>query len=153
MWMNSASSPYRALSSSATSTTGPHTRLWHRRGVANTSTTGFLPTTSAKSCSCMVEGGTRVSIDSRSPPASASVGVWINGALSRGPGTGSSRRTVTWGSAEVAATSRPFIRAMPMRSYLPGSSKGMSATYTDLAASGSAADDWLRNWGLTSSDS
>ena len=37
------------LTCSTTSTTGPQTRLWHSAGVAKVSTTGFLPTTSAKS--------------------------------------------------------------------------------------------------------
>ena len=64
----------------------------------------------------MLDGGTRVSIDSMSPPASASVGVWTTGALSPTPGTGSSSATAICGRAEVAATRRPLIRAMPSTS-------------------------------------
>ena len=44
------------------SVTGPQTRLWQRAGVAKSRTTGFLPTTFAKSSECMSSGGTRVSI-------------------------------------------------------------------------------------------
>ena len=51
-----------------------------QRGVAKTRTTGFLPTTSAKSSLCIVSGGTRVSILLTSP-TSSTVGVWINGRL------------------------------------------------------------------------
>jgi hypothetical protein len=40
-------SPYLAFICSSMSVTGPHTRDWHSCGVANSSATGFLPTTSA----------------------------------------------------------------------------------------------------------
>src|SRR5882724_9772651 len=73
--------PYFALTCSATSTTGPQTRLWQSCGVANTSTIGFLPSTSAKLTSCMSLGGTRVSILERLPATSVLVGVVIRGGL------------------------------------------------------------------------
>jgi hypothetical protein len=112
------------------STTGPQTRLWHSAGVAKMSTAGFFPTTSAKSVWCIEEGGMRVSIDARSPPTSASVGVWIRGARSPRAGIGSSEAltTVSPGTAESAATSRPSSRAIPSTSYVPGFSNEMSAT-------------------------
>jgi hypothetical protein len=80
--MNSTSSPYSSLIWSAMSVTGPQTRVWHSLGVAKRSATGLLPTTSAKSFSCMSSGGTRVSIASTSPPAEASVSVDTTGAFS-----------------------------------------------------------------------
>ncbi len=57
------------------------------------------------------------------------------------------------GRADAAATSRPSSRAIPSTSYLPGRFSGSSVTYSVFAASVSAADDWLRNWVSTSSDS
>jgi hypothetical protein len=117
MWMNSTSS-LPALTSSAMSTTGPQTRLWQSAGVANSRTTGFLPTTSAKSLLCIEDGGIRVSIEARSPPTSASVGVWMRGAGSPRPGIGSSAAftTASPGAAEVAATSRLSRRTIPKTS-------------------------------------
>ena len=58
--MKVISSPYLARICSATSVTGPQTRDSHSCGVANSSATGFLPTTSAK-LSCMSLAGSRVS--------------------------------------------------------------------------------------------
>ena len=40
MWMKSARLPYSDFTCSATSVTGPQTRLWQSAGVANRSTTG-----------------------------------------------------------------------------------------------------------------
>ena len=80
-------SPYLACICSAMSVTGPQTRDAHSCGVENSSATGFLPTTSAKSV-CMSEGGWRVSIFETSPPALSSVSVWIFGAFSPTAGTG-----------------------------------------------------------------
>ena len=114
--MNAAPLAPRALTCSAMSTTGPHTRLWHRAGVANSRTVGFLPTTSAKSSSCMVDGGTRVSIEDRLPETEAFVGVWIFGARSPTSGTLLSPTTVNGPPAGVAATKRLSNRATPSTS-------------------------------------
>ena len=62
------------------SVTGPHTRDWQSCGVANSSATGFSPTTSSKLRSCMSLGGVRVSSSSSSPPTEASVSVATFGA-------------------------------------------------------------------------
>jgi hypothetical protein len=72
----------------------------------------------------------RVSIEATSPAASALVGVWMRGARSPTLGTGSAPgfMTVRGGPAGVAATRRSSSRATPSTSYLPGLSKGMSAT-------------------------
>ena len=73
-WMNSMSLPYLALSCSAMSVTGPHTRDVHSCGVANSSATGLCPRTSARSA-CMSDGGSRVSSIDSSPFTVASVSV------------------------------------------------------------------------------
>ena len=59
----------------------------HHRAVASSA--------SARSTSCMVSGGTRVSICSTSPPTDATVGVWTRIARSPGPGHLAVARTVT----------------------------------------------------------
>src|SRR5215211_823741 len=75
--------PYLDLSCSAMSVTGPQTRDWHSCGVANSSATGFLPTTSANDCSCSSGAvGIRVSTASSSPLAEATVSVCTFGATS-----------------------------------------------------------------------
>ncbi len=62
---------------STMSTTGPHTRLWHRSGVAKVMTTGRLPRTSARSVSSRsLAAGRLVSMREASPLTDASVGVW-----------------------------------------------------------------------------
>ena len=72
--MNVTPLPFWARTCSAMSTTGPHVREAHSAGVANSSTTGFLPMTSAKSVSSMSRGGgIRVESFVRSPPTSAAV--------------------------------------------------------------------------------
>ena len=72
----------------------------------------------------------RVSIEAMSPPASASVGVLMRGALSPGLGMVSADSSMTGsrGTAEVAATRRSSSRAMPSTSYSPETSNGMLAT-------------------------
>src|SRR3712207_8232412 len=58
--MNETSPLVSERTCSTTSTTGPQTRLWHSSGVEKVITTGFLPTTSAKSsASSSSAGGTR----------------------------------------------------------------------------------------------
>ena len=79
--MNSTCLPYFDFICSATSTTGPHTRDWQSCGVAITSATGFLPTTSANDLLCMSSGGWRVSIEAMSPFAEATVSVWRFGGM------------------------------------------------------------------------
>ena len=91
MWMKATSSERSRLTCSAMSTTGPQTRLWQRAGVAKSSTTGSLPSTSARSSSCIVPGGIRVSI-SWMLATSSTVGVWTRGACSPARGPGPSRR-------------------------------------------------------------
>ncbi len=85
--------------------------------MANRSTTGFLPSTSAKSASCIDDGGRRVSIEAMFPAASSSVGVWMRGGSSPTVGIGSpaASRTRMPGTAVVAATSSPPRRTMPTR--------------------------------------
>ena len=83
-------SPYFAFICSSMSVTGPQTRDWHSCGVANSSATGFLPTTSAKDSLCSSGAvGIRVSIDSSSPLAEATVSVSTFGAASPTSGIGS----------------------------------------------------------------
>src|SRR3954462_10499203 len=78
--MKSMRSPYFCLSWSSMSVTGPHTRDWHSCGVANSSATGFLPTTSANDFWCSSgAGGIRVSIDLSSPLADPRVSLWTLG--------------------------------------------------------------------------
>ena len=71
------------------SVTGPHTRDWHSCGVANSSATGFLPTTSANEERCMSLGGVRVSSSSSSPLTDPIVSVATFGAASPTSGIGS----------------------------------------------------------------
>ena len=106
MWMKSARSPYSDFTCSATSVTGPQTLLSHSAGVANSSTIGlWRSSASARSTSCIVSGGMRVSIASTLPPDDATVGVCTRIARSPGPGTRLSSSTAT---SVSAATSRPF---------------------------------------------
>src|SRR5438105_34115 len=133
MWMKSARSPYSDFTCSVTSVTGPHTRLWHSAGVANSSTTGRLCLrASTRSTACMSSGGTRVSIDLTLPCADVTVGVWTEIALSPGPGRGSSGATIT--SAGEVATSLRFSLATADTRYEPALGKLTCATYTDCAA-------------------
>ncbi len=126
-WMNATSSPYSALTCSATSTTGPQTRLRQSAGVAKRRTTGFSPRTSARSSPCIELGGVRVSIDSTSPPTSASVGVCISGAGSPTLGISLSSLTITLGLTYVAT--RPSAVSMAAASrHSPVCLKGTSAT-------------------------
>src|SRR3954469_24983746 len=151
--MNDALSPILAWTSSTTSTTGPHTRLWHSCGVAKVMTMGFLPTTSAKSSfSSDGAGGIRVSIFDMSPATSAGVSVWITGALSPTSG-GTTFLPPTCTPIGLVATSRPSRLAVASIAYLPLRLNGTSATYTPRAASGSVAVCLLSNWGETFSDS
>src|SRR5689334_23901034 len=150
--MNETLSPTLAWTSSTTSTTGPHTRLWHSCGVANVSTTGFLPTTSAKSSfSSDGAGGIRVSIFDTSPATSAGVSVWITGALSPTPG-GTTFLPPTCTPIGLVATVRPSSLTTPSTAYLPSLRNGTSATSTPRAASGSVAVCLLSNCGETFSD-
>src|ERR1700754_3392476 len=126
--MNDTLSPTLAWTSSTTSTTGPQTRLWQSCGVANVSTTGFLPTTSAKSSfSSDGAGGTRVSIFATSPATSAGVSVWITGALSPTPGGGTLCPPTCTPIGDVA-TSRPSSLAIARTAYLPFFLNGTLAT-------------------------
>ena len=90
------------------SVTGPQTRDWHSCGVANSSATGFLPTTSAKDCSCSSGAvGIRVSIDSSSPLAEATVSVCTRGAASPTCGDRRRRAGLTTLTCEGAASIPP----------------------------------------------
>jgi hypothetical protein len=100
----------------------------------------------------MVDGGTRVSICSTSPPTSVTVGVEIRGAASPTSGTGAFLTTSNAPAADVATTSLSSSRTMPITSYAPGRPSSTSATYTSFAASGSSAPE-LWNCACTSSDS
>src|SRR3954469_23523978 len=127
--MNETLSPTVAWTCATTSTTGPQTRLWHSCGVANVSTTGFLPTTSAKSSlSSDGAGGTRVSIFATLPATSAGVSVWTTGALSPGPGTGAPLPDPAFISYGLEATRRPSSLATASTAYLPLRGNGTSAT-------------------------
>src|SRR3954465_9447543 len=106
--MKSIRSPYFCLSWSAMSVTGPQTLDWHSWGVANSSATGFLPTTSAKDFWCSSgAGGMRVSIDSSSPLAVATVSVWPFGAGPPACGTLSAALLVTLTGVGAATMPAP----------------------------------------------
>src|SRR3954453_6294559 len=117
--MKSILSPYLDFIWSSMSVTGPQTRDWQSCGVENSSATGFLPTTPAKSTACMSLGGTRVSILDTSPLAVSSVSVWTFGALSPTPGMGSAvtEETSTWPGAPVSDPSAFLVVART--EYLP----------------------------------
>jgi hypothetical protein len=119
MWMNAVSPLCDALTCSAMSTTGPQTRTWQSAGVEKMSMIGRLPRTSAKLSSCIVPGGTRVSIDFTSPPADCTVGVSIFGGLSPTSGTG--EPLATSARAGSVATRRPSSFTTPITSYCPSS--------------------------------
>jgi magnesium chelatase family protein len=111
-------SPYLFCICSAMSVTGPHTREAHSCGVAKSSATGFLPTTSAKSV-CMSEGGWRVSIFETSPAAVSSVSVWTFGAFEPTAGTGEASLGET-SISPVAPTNPPSPRLVTdSTEYLP----------------------------------
>src|SRR5215208_1215041 len=118
--MNSIWSPYLDSSCVATSVTGPQTRDWHSCGVENSSATGFLPTTSAKDSWCSSGAvGIRVSIDSTSPLADATVSVSTLGAASPTCGIGS-LALVTTLSCVGAASMPPFACVTVSTDQLPG---------------------------------
>src|SRR4051812_6532689 len=105
--MNDTLSAHLDCTWSTTSTTGPQTRLWQSCGVAKVSTTGFLPTTSAKSSlSSDGAGGTRVSILATSPATSAGVSVCTTGAFWPGAG-GVAPCEPTLTAIGLVATTRP----------------------------------------------
>src|SRR3954462_12369746 len=104
--MNSILSPYLALSWSATSVTGPHTRDWHSCGVEKSSATGFFPSTWSNECLCMSLGGTRVSSSFSLPLTEASVSVATRGGVSPTSGIVSACLVVTC-TCDGAATYLP----------------------------------------------
>src|SRR4051794_36444012 len=117
--MKSILSPYFASICSAMSVTGPHTRDWQSCGVENSSATGFLPTSSAKSAVCMSLGGPRVSIFETSPFALASVSVWTFGAIwpTRGIGSAEALATSIVVPAPASLPSLPLVAEST--AYLP----------------------------------
>src|SRR5215212_9498411 len=124
--MKSTCLPYLAFICAAMSTTGPQTRDWQSCGVANSSATGFLPTTSANESPCMSSGGCRVSIDATSPLADASVSVCTCGGCSPTSGIGSAARLDTC-TCVGAATSLPFTVVATSTEYAPGLRNGTCA--------------------------
>src|SRR5882757_4088716 len=120
-------SRYLASICSAMSVTGPQTREEHSCGVENSSATGFLPTTLAKSSLCMSLGGERVSIFDTSPFAVSSVSVCTFGALEPIAGIGSAdlARTLTLPAAPVSVPLDCLVA--DSTAYLPDLANGMSA--------------------------
>src|SRR5215212_2999576 len=127
--MNSMSSPYLALSCSATSVTGPQTRDWHSCGVENSNATGFLPSTWSNESACMSLGGTRVSSSFSLPLTDASVSVATFGGVSPTSGISSAFLVVTW-TCDGAATNVLPLLVTASTAHGPFLSNGTCASYT-----------------------
>src|SRR5918997_4349015 len=151
--MKSTRSPYFCLSCSAMSVTGPHTRDLQSWGVANSSATGFFPTTSENDVWCSSgAGGRRVSIASSSPRAEATVSVSVSGAGSPTSGilSWADVRTSIWVGA---ATRPPPDWVVTSTDHGPFFGSGTSAAYTAAKRSVSDAAWRERNGGSVTSTS
>src|SRR5438105_12416649 len=112
---------------------GPHVRLWHSAGVANTSSTGLRPSTLARSNSCIESGGTRVSIEATGE--GGDVGVWT--LIAGAPTGGGARPGPTWSGVGVDATMRPSRFATAITTWARAAPSWTVARYTCLAEFGS----------------